>query len=795
MALKHMRPEKRVPTFQLMVTGVIFVVLFLLAVWVFSTPSAVQDKVQKEGAYKKETVFENNEDLPGSSFEAGKVEEDDSGWSSKKTKSDPVQEFEDETDAEGEVAVVTKRAPKPKPDEDPDEKAEDEPVEKPAVTSIDKKVETDDDGEDTVGPKDVEGGGSSKKDTDTAEIPLVDQEIQTVTVKEDESTPVNAKDVELTVENNEISSGWESQSKESKEAKSEIVEEGSSTTNGAGKDETASGESSDDIAAVVGSQTGGNTGETDLVPDWKPCEFENAMDYIPCLDNKKALKQLKSTKHYEHRERHCPSADEMPKCLVPLPEGYQVPVPWPESRSKVWYSNVPHTKLENYKKDQNWVKKQGDYLYFSGAGTQFKKGASHYIEFLQQSKTDVAWGKHTRVILDVGCGVASFGGFLFEKDVLTMSLAPKDEHEAQVQFALERGIPAFSAVMGTQRLPFPSNVFDAVHCARCRVPWTLDDGRLLLELNRLLRPGGYFLWSATPVYKKEEEDIKEWKDMLRLTAKMCWSLQSRTTDQDTGIGVAIFKKTSSNMCYDQRSTNFPPVCEKDDKPDAAWYVPMKSCLHRLPEGDDVRGKEWPAAWPNRLTATPSWLSGIRKGLYGQPANEEFVSNTEHWERVVKNSYLKRILIEWSHVRNVMDMNAGYGGFAAALISRPVWVMNIVPTHEPDTLPIIYERGLFGMYHDWCESFSTYPRTYDLVHADHLFSRLKNRCGLLNTIIELDRIVRPEGWVIFRDKKSLLTKEVLPVLSSLYWQQTYSYEQDEEQLLVVQKSRWRPDASA
>lgn len=88
-----------------------------------------------------------------------------------------------------------------------------------------------------------------------------------------------------------------------------------------------------------------------------------------------------------------------------------------------------------------------------------------------QSVPGIAWGKHTRVILDVGCGVASFGGYLFDRDVLTMSFAPKDEHEAQVQFALERGIPAISAVMGSQRLPFPSRVFDIVHCARCRVPW------------------------------------------------------------------------------------------------------------------------------------------------------------------------------------------------------------------------------------------------------------------------------------------------------------------------------------
>ena len=65
-------------------------------------------------------------------------------------------------------------------------------------------------------------------------------------------------------------------------------------------------------------------------------------------------------------------------------------------------------------------------------------------------------------------------------------------------------------------------------------------------------------------------------------------------------------------------------------------------------------------------------------------------------------------------------------FAAALRDIKVWVMNVVTVDSQDTLPIIYERGLFGIYHDWCESFSTYPRTYDLLHADHLFSKLKTR---------------------------------------------------------------------
>jgi hypothetical protein len=69
-------------------------------------------------------------------------------------------------------------------------------------------------------------------------------------------------------------------------------------------------------------------------------------------------------------------------------------------------------------------------------------------------------------------------------------------------------------------------------------------------------------------------------------------------------------------------------------------------------------------------------------------------------------------------------------FAAALKGLKVWVMNVVPIDSPDTLPIIYERGLFGMYHDWCQSFNTYPRSYDLLHADHLFSSLKKRFIIL-----------------------------------------------------------------
>ncbi|TVU16730.1 hypothetical protein EJB05_40307 [Eragrostis curvula] len=526
-----------------------------------------------------------------------------------------------------------------------------------------------------------------------------------------------------------------------------------------------------------------------LTYSWRLCNVDAGADYIPCLDNVQAIKKLRSTKHYEHRERHCP--EKSPTCLVPLPQGYRNPIRWPKSRDQIWYNNVPHTKLVEYKGHQNWVKVSGEYLTFPGGGTQFKHGALHYIDFIEEAKKDIAWGKRSRVVLDVGCGVASFGGYLFDRDVLTMSFAPKDEHEAQVQFALERGIPAISAVMGTKRLPFPSRVFDVVHCARCRVPWHIEGGKLLLELDRLLRPGGYFVWSATPVYQKLPEDVEIWEAMSALTRSMCWKMVNKVKDRVNGVGIAIFRKPTDNRCYEERSEANPPLCGEYDDPDAAWNVSLQTCMHKLPVDTAIRGSQWPEEWPLRLEKPPYWLKSSEAGVYGKPAPEDFKADYEHWKRVVRNSYMNSLGIDWSAVRNVMDMKAVYGGFAAALRDLKVWVMNVIPIDSPDTLPIIYERGLFGLYHDWCESFSTYPRTYDLLHANHLFSKVKKRCELLPVIVEVDRMLRPEGRLIVRDNSETIT-ELETIVKSLQWEVRMSYSQDKEGLLFVQKTTWRPN---
>ena len=144
-------------------------------------------------------------------------------------------------------------------------------------------------------------------------------------------------------------------------------------------------------------------------------------------------------------------------------------------------------------------------------------------------------------------------------------------------------------------------------------------------------------------------------------------------------------------------------------------------------------------------------------------------------------------------------------------------MNVVPVHAPDTLPIIFERGLVGTYHDWCEPFSTYPRSYDLLHADHLFSRLKNRLVrfewpgvtmLLFTnyvkkrafggrckqpvaiVVEMDRITRPGGWAIVRDKVEILDS-LEGILKSMHWDIRMTFAKDKEGIICAQKTMWRP----
>lgn len=133
---------------------------------------------------------------------------------------------------------------------------------------------------------------------------------------------------------------------------------------------------------------------------------------------------------------------------------------------------------------------------------------------------------------------------------------------------------------------------------------------------------------------------------------------------------------------------------------------MEACLTPLPEVSNIKetagGKL--ESWPERLTAVPPRItSGSLKGITA----DIFQENTELWRR--RLSHYKTLdyqLADLGRYRNLLDMNANFGGFAASLVDDPVWVMNIVPVEaELETLGVIYERGLIGTYQNWYMLFT------------------------------------------------------------------------------------------
>lgn len=518
----------------------------------------------------------------------------------------------------------------------------------------------------------------------------------------------------------------------------------------------------------------------------------NFSEYTPCQDTTRGRTFDRDMLIY--RERHCPGKDEQIRCLIPAPPKYKSPFKWPQSRDFAWFDNIPHKELSVEKANQHWIQVEGDKFRFPGGGTMFPRGADAYIEDINAliPLTDGS----IRTAVDTGCGVASFGAYLLKRDILPMSFAPRDTHEAQVWFALERGVPGMIGIMATHRIPYPARAFDLAHCSRCLIPWAKNDGLYLTEVDRVLRPGGYWILSGPPIHWKKyykgwertREDLKQEQDSIEDVARgLCWKKVIEKED------LAIWQKPINHIeCIESRKTVGKPQMCKNNNPDVAWYTKLEACITPLPEVGSEAEVAGGAVkkWPERAFAVPPRISmGTIQGVNAQKFEED---NTMWKERI---SHYKRIVpgLNQGKFRNVMDMNANLGGFAAAMVQYPSWVMNVVPAHsDPDTLGVIYERGFIGTYQDWCEALSTYPRTYDFIHADGVFSIYQDRCDITYILLEMDRVLRPEGTVVFRDTVEALTK-VKETIEGMRWTGHISDHEsgpfNPEKILVATKTYW------
>ena len=90
----------------------------------------------------------------------------------------------------------------------------------------------------------------------------------------------------------------------------------------------------------------------------------------------------------------------------------------------------------------------------------------------------------------------------------------------------------------------------------------------------------------------------------------------------------------------------------------------------------------------------------------------------------------------------------------------------------------------------CEGFSTYPRTYDLIHAHDLFTLYKDKWEEI--LLEMDRILRPEGAVIIRDQAEVVNK-VRKIVRGMRWEAKMLDHEDgpivPHKILVAVKQYW------
>lgn len=98
--------------------------------------------------------------------------------------------------------------------------------------------------------------------------------------------------------------------------------------------------------------------------------------------------------------------------------------------------------------------------------------------------------------------------------------------------------------------------------------------------------------------------------------------------------------------------------------------------------------------------------------------DEFAEDSDSWKSAVQNywSLLSPLIFSdhpkrpgdedpsppYNMFRNILDMNANFGGFNSALLQarKSVWVMNVVPISGLNYLPLIQDRGFVGVLHDW-----------------------------------------------------------------------------------------------
>ncbi|RWW23996.1 hypothetical protein GW17_00011733 [Ensete ventricosum] len=224
------------------------------------------------------------------------------------------------------------------------------------------------------------------------------------------------------------------------------------------------------------------------------------------------------------------------------------------------------------------------------------------------------------------------------------------------------------------------------------------------------------------------------------------------------------------------------------------YMKMELCISPLPSVEEIEQTAGGniLTWPKRLNAAPPRI--ISKSIVGVTIGT-FNHENKLWNKRILHYEAYLSDLPRGKYRNIMDMNAGFGGFAAALSKYPVWVMNVIPVDgKNNTLGIVYERvklsprilGHMIFYMLMGSSECTWTSKF----SSFLESLCEIRCEIIDILLEMDRILRPEGAVIIRDHVDVIVK-AKQAADRLRWQSKIIHSENgpfhPEKLLIVDNS--------
>ncbi|XP_042487350.1 probable methyltransferase PMT5 isoform X2 [Macadamia integrifolia] len=331
--------------------------------------------------------------------------------------------------------------------------------------------------------------------------------------------------------------------------------------------------------------------------------------HVPCYNV--SANELAGFQNGKEFDRHCGVSRVGQRCLVRPPKDYKIPLRWPAGRDVIWSGNVKITKdqfLSSGSMTKRLMLLEENQIAFHSEDGMIIDGVKDYsrqiAEMIGLGSDSEFLQAGVRTVLDIGCGFGSFGAHLFSLKLMTICIAAYEVFGSQVQLSLERGLPAMIGNFISRQLPYPSLSFDVVHCAQCGIIWDEKDGAFLIEVDRVLRPGGFFILTS-PASKLQVGSLSSMSTPIEeFTQTICWSLLAKQEE------TFVWQKTSDVHCYASRKQDgVPPLCKEVDT--QSYYQPLLSCI------SGTNSKRWV---PIQNRSSGSQLNSAELEVHGKSAS-------------------------------------------------------------------------------------------------------------------------------------------------------------------------------